>query len=184
MAGLDLPDTAAAGRVTLDLALAARVPVSAFASPTHPLSLAHGEGRLMEAVAEGRVLDSRDLALTYGLEGAGVQAAALSHAGERGGFVSMLIEPSARATADEIAPREPIFVLDTSGSMAGEPMDAGRRFMVPVAFGGSALLRGLAALPVDLPAAERARPFRAVAVEDVAATVRHLVAHAPDGPVV
>ena len=54
----------------------------------------------------------------------------------------------------------------------------------PVAFGGSALLRALAALPVDLPAAERARPFRAVAVEDVAATVRHLVAHAPAGPVV
>ena len=48
--------------------------------------------------------------------------------------------------------------------------------IAPAAYGGSAMLRALAALPFDLPAEERATPFRPVAVEDIAATVAWLAA--------
>ncbi len=44
----------------------------------------------------------------------------------------------------------------------------------PAAFGGSALLRALAASPFDLPAYESSRPFSTVAVEDIAETVAFL----------
>ena len=44
----------------------------------------------------------------------------------------------------------------------------------PAAYGGSALLRALAASPFDLPAHESLRPFEAVAVEDIADTVAFL----------
>jgi uncharacterized protein YbjT (DUF2867 family) len=47
--------------------------------------------------------------------------------------------------------------------------------VAPSAYGGSALLRALAALPVDLPTEEAATPFQPVAVEDVAATIAWLV---------
>jgi uncharacterized protein YbjT (DUF2867 family) len=43
--------------------------------------------------------------------------------------------------------------------------------VAPSAYGGSAMLRALAALPIDLPAAESATPFQPVAVEDIAATI-------------
>jgi uncharacterized protein YbjT (DUF2867 family) len=46
--------------------------------------------------------------------------------------------------------------------------------VAPAAYGGSAMLRALAALPVDLPAPEAATPFQPVAVEDVAATIAWL----------
>jgi len=46
--------------------------------------------------------------------------------------------------------------------------------VAPSAYGGSALLRALAAFPIDLPAAEAATPFQPVAVQDVAATVAWL----------
>lgn len=46
--------------------------------------------------------------------------------------------------------------------------------IAPAAYGGSAMLRVLAALPFDLPAAEDATPFQPVAVEDVSATVAWL----------
>jgi uncharacterized protein YbjT (DUF2867 family) len=42
------------------------------------------------------------------------------------------------------------------------------------AYGGSAMLRALAALPVDLPALESATPFQPVAVADVASTIAWL----------
>ena len=46
--------------------------------------------------------------------------------------------------------------------------------VAPAAYGGSALLRALAALPIDLPAQESATPFRPVAIEDIAATIAWL----------
>jgi uncharacterized protein YbjT (DUF2867 family) len=46
--------------------------------------------------------------------------------------------------------------------------------IAPAAYGGSAMLRALAAFPVDLPAAESATPFQPVAVEDISATIAWL----------
>jgi uncharacterized protein YbjT (DUF2867 family) len=47
------------------------------------------------------------------------------------------------------------------------------------AYGGSAMVRSLAAFPLDLPAAERAAPFQPVAMEDIAATVAWLAERDP-----
>ncbi|KYH02336.1 SDR family oxidoreductase [Bradyrhizobium sp. DOA1] len=48
--------------------------------------------------------------------------------------------------------------------------------VAPSAYGGSAMLRALAALPIDLPAAEMTTPFQSVAIEDVSATIAWLAA--------
>jgi uncharacterized protein YbjT (DUF2867 family) len=46
--------------------------------------------------------------------------------------------------------------------------------IAPSAYGGSAMLRALAAFPIDLPAKQSATPFQPVAVEDIAATIAWL----------
>jgi uncharacterized protein YbjT (DUF2867 family) len=46
--------------------------------------------------------------------------------------------------------------------------------IAPATYGGSAMLRALATLPVQLPAAESATPFQPVDVEDIAATIAWL----------
>lgn len=46
--------------------------------------------------------------------------------------------------------------------------------IAPSAYGGSAMLRALAAFPIDLPAREAATPFQPVAIEDIAATIAWL----------
>jgi uncharacterized protein YbjT (DUF2867 family) len=48
--------------------------------------------------------------------------------------------------------------------------------IAPSAYGGSAMLRALAAFPIDLPADEAVTPFQPVAVEDIAATIAWLAA--------
>jgi uncharacterized protein YbjT (DUF2867 family) len=52
--------------------------------------------------------------------------------------------------------------------------------IAPSAYGGSAMLRALAAFPIDLPASEAATPFQPVAVEDIAATIAWLAARETD----
>jgi uncharacterized protein YbjT (DUF2867 family) len=48
--------------------------------------------------------------------------------------------------------------------------------IAPSAYGGSALVRALAALPLQLPAADSATPFQPVMVEDISATIAWLAA--------
>jgi Ca-activated chloride channel family protein len=67
--------------------------------------------------------------LRYTLAGAAVQAGVLTHADARGGFFSLVIEPPATPRETQITPREIVFVLDTSGSMGGEPIEASKVFM-------------------------------------------------------
>ncbi|NPU67959.1 SDR family oxidoreductase [Bradyrhizobium sp. 83012] len=52
--------------------------------------------------------------------------------------------------------------------------------IAPSAYGGSAMVRALAALPVDLPAKDAATPFQPVAVADIAATIAWLAARPID----
>ncbi|PIT00134.1 nucleoside-diphosphate sugar epimerase [Bradyrhizobium nitroreducens] len=52
--------------------------------------------------------------------------------------------------------------------------------VAPSAYGGSAMLRALAASPLDLPAKEMATPFQPVAVGDIAATIAWLAARDVD----
>ncbi|WP_028145862.1 SDR family oxidoreductase [Bradyrhizobium japonicum] len=48
--------------------------------------------------------------------------------------------------------------------------------VAPSAYGGSAMLRALAAFPIDLPAREMATTFQPVAIEDISATIAWLAA--------
>ncbi len=127
--GLDLPGEIAPERVGLSLSLHAAVPVVSFASATHDLQVTEAEdGTLGAGFAGGRVIDNRDLVVRYALGGEAVSAGVMTHADARGQFLSLLIEPPL-AGAVAPTPREIVFVLDTSGSMDGEPIEASKRFM-------------------------------------------------------
>ncbi|MES0826442.1 VIT and vWA domain-containing protein [Ruegeria sp. SCP11] len=123
------PDAIDPARVSLDLSLQAGVPISNLTSATHHLNIQQAEGLISATFQDGRVIDNRDLVLRYGLGGDQTTAGVLAHHDERGGFVSLLIEPPKIPQKDQFIARELVFVLDTSGSMGGAPLDASKRFM-------------------------------------------------------
>ncbi|MEO0991613.1 MAG: VWA domain-containing protein, partial [Pseudomonadota bacterium] len=127
--GLNLPETITGERVSLDVHVTSGLPLTAFGSRTHSLSVEEEGAVTRASFAEGKELDNRDFILTYRLDGGDVQAAALSHSDDRGGFVSVMIEPPEVPDEAQVAARELVFVLDTSGSMSGQPMEASKRFM-------------------------------------------------------
>ncbi|MGL4235379.1 VIT and vWA domain-containing protein [Tabrizicola sp.] len=167
VAGLDLPDTFTAERVSLDLKLVAGVSVSDFGSMTHPLTAQVTADGFDARFADGKVLDNRDLVVHYKLGGDGLEVATLSHTDARGGFVSLMIEPPAIPDEASVTPRELVFVLDTSGSMEGLPMEASKRFM-------DAALKGLR--PDDyfriIPFAIETQEFAADAVQATPENIR------------
>lgn len=127
--GVDIPKSFEADRVSLDVKMVSGVSVTDFGSATHPLAVEKTETGLIAAFVEGRVLDNKDIVIRYTLGGKSLEAASLSHTDARGGFLSLMIEPPERPDEAMITPRELVFVLDTSGSMGGAPMDASKLFM-------------------------------------------------------
>jgi Ca-activated chloride channel family protein len=166
VAGLHLPDSFTSERVSLEVKLVAGVSVSGFGSPSHPIAVQDSDVGIRASFADGKVLDNRDLLLHYKLGGDALEVATLSHTDPRGGFLSLMIEPPAVIDEASVTPREVVFVLDTSGSMSGLPIEASKRFM-------TAALKGLR--PDDyfriIPFANKAQSF---ANESTAATAGNI----------
>ncbi|WP_170423343.1 VIT and vWA domain-containing protein [Ruegeria arenilitoris] len=129
VSGLTIPDMIDPERVSLDLSLEAAVPISGLTSATHKLNVTEGDGSIAAGFATGPVIDNRDVILRYELGAEDTTAGILSHYDDRGGFVSLMIEPPELPEADQISARELVFVLDTSGSMSGAPLEASKQFM-------------------------------------------------------
>src|SRR6185369_13316286 len=55
--------------------------------------------------------------------------AVLTHRSERGGFFTLILQPPQRVTAEDVMPKELVFVLDTSGSMEGFPLEKAKETM-------------------------------------------------------
>lgn len=128
--GIDVPDQVDGERVSIAAFLEGGMPVTSVSSATHPLAVSEvtPTQRRIE-LAEGRTIDNRDFVLRYQLAGDAVQAGTLAYQDERGGFFSILIEPPAVTDEASVTPREMVFVLDCSGSMAGLPLQASKAFM-------------------------------------------------------
>lgn len=130
VSGLTIPRIIDEDRVSLTVNIRAGQPVTQAGSPSHALAEKKiSEREISLSLAEGRTVDNRDFILNWSLAGEKTGAGLLAHKDERGGFFSLLIEPPAAPAAQELVPREMVFVLDTSGSMRGQPLTASQKFM-------------------------------------------------------
>lgn len=127
--GLTIPSTIDQDRVSIHANLAAGMPITGISSTTHTVTTS-GEGNARTVtLASGRTIDNRDFVLRYGIAAEGIQVGLLAHRDAESGTLSLMIEPPKIPDAADITPREIVFLLDTSGSMSGMPIDASKTFM-------------------------------------------------------
>jgi len=74
-------------------------------------------------------IPNKDFVLRYQVAGQAPEIATLAHHDERGGFFTLMIQPQYTVTDAEVFPRELIFIVDTSGSMRGFPMEKSKKAM-------------------------------------------------------
>ena len=63
------------------------------------------------------------------MAGEDIRDAVLTHRNGKNGFFTLLLQPPDRVKTDEVTPKELVFVLDTSGSMSGFPLDKAKETM-------------------------------------------------------
>ncbi len=106
---------------TLDLQPGA--PVAEVDSPTHTLELVERDhDHLAIALATPEAVADKDVVVRWRVEVAEPTIALFAGAGADGdGYLTAIVQPPVLA-AGSSTPRELVFVLDTSGSMSGEPL--------------------------------------------------------------
>src|SRR5262245_58941160 len=97
-------------------------------SPSHPITMARpGDRRAVITFEKDAALLDRDFQLYYQAGGKDVGLTALTHRPMSGnGYFLLLLAPRAELSKSQQAPRDMVFVLDTSGSMRGKRMTQAR----------------------------------------------------------
>ncbi len=122
--------TRAGHDISVQVSLDAGVPVNFLRSLTHDVEIQRPA--LSKAVVTLRnkaELPNKDFVLQYDVSGAKIADAVMTHRDSRGGFFTMILQPPDRVPDDEITPKELVFVLDTSGSMSGFPIEKAKETM-------------------------------------------------------
>ncbi|MBS1875971.1 MAG: VWA domain-containing protein [Acidobacteria bacterium] len=116
--------------LSLQVTLDPGMPIAALESPTHMVDIARPDPRHATLkLKDLNTIPNKDFILRYALSGAGIQDATLAHADRRGGYFMLVLQPPARVAPSEITPKEIVFVIDTSGSMMGFPIEKAKEAM-------------------------------------------------------
>jgi Ca-activated chloride channel family protein len=117
------PDRVRSQQSTIRVQLNTATAVKNIYSPSHRVEVRQESDRRATVEYEANnALDGRDFLLYYSLDPNEIGATLLAHRpyADKSGYFMLLISPQANADATQVQSRDLVFVLDTSGSMAGE----------------------------------------------------------------
>jgi Ca-activated chloride channel family protein len=110
--------------ISIELLLDAGVPIEALKSETHETEVERPDDRrALVRLKDQNTIPNKDFVLKYQTAGPAINDAVLAHRSERGGFFTLILQPPQRVSAEDVAPKELVFVIDTSGSMSGFPLE-------------------------------------------------------------
>jgi Ca-activated chloride channel family protein len=116
--------------ISLEVELDAGVPVDAINSKSHEIEFERrSPSSAVVRLKNRNEIPNKDFILRYDVAGKLMSDAVLAHRADRGGFFTMILQPPERVTAQDVTPKELVFVLDTSGSMEGFPIEKAKETM-------------------------------------------------------
>jgi Ca-activated chloride channel family protein len=128
VAGVHTNDATAGHDVSMEVNLAAGVPVGDVESTSHKIFADRtGADSYHVTLADQAVPPNKDFILKYKVAGGEISDAILTHADKTGGYFTLILQPPDRPQEKALVPRQLIFVVDTSGSMWGFPLEMAKK---------------------------------------------------------
>ncbi len=122
--------TRAGHDISIEVNLNAGVPVEEIRSRSHELQTVNLSATSASIKLKNETeIPNRDFVLRYDVSGKRIEDAVLTHRDARGGFFTMILQPPDRFITEDVTPKEIVFVLDTSGSMSGFPIEKAKEAM-------------------------------------------------------
>jgi Ca-activated chloride channel homolog len=116
--------------ISIEVKLDTGVPIVGVNSETHETEVQQIDNKhAVVRLKDQATIPNKDFVLTYRVAGDSINDAVLAHRSERGGFFTLILQPPQRVAAEDVMPKELVFVLDTSGSMSGFPIEKAKETM-------------------------------------------------------
>jgi Ca-activated chloride channel homolog len=124
------PKMRAGHDIAVEVNLNAGVPVENISSTLHEINTQNlSPNSAQIGLKNEREIPNKDFILKYDVTGKRIADAVLTHRDVRGGFFTMMLAPPEDFRVADVAPKEIVFVLDTSGSMGGFPIEKAKEAM-------------------------------------------------------
>ncbi len=124
------PGTRSGHDLSLSVTIDAGVPIHRVQSTTHEIAVTNSNDSRAEVhLRKEATIPNKDFILTYAVAGESIEDAILTHREGNDGFFTLLLQPPDRVMTDRVTPKELVFVLDTSGSMSGFPIEKAKETM-------------------------------------------------------
>ncbi len=116
--------------ISIEVKLDAGVPIDWLQSRLHEVDVARTDlHRAVVRLKDQATIPNKDFILKFDVAGRAISNAVMTHRGAQGGFFTLILQPPERVTAANVTPKELVFVLDTSGSMEGFPIEKAKETM-------------------------------------------------------
>jgi Ca-activated chloride channel family protein len=116
--------------ISIEVNLNAGVPVEEIRSSSHQIEQLNFSPNTAKVTLKGeKTIPNKDFILRYDVTGKKIEDAVLAHRSSRGGFFTLVLQPPDKFTSEDVTPKEIVFVLDTSGSMSGFPIEKAKEAM-------------------------------------------------------
>ena len=124
------PETRAGHDISVAVTLDAGMSVDWIASPSHEVAIDRpSPARATVRLRNSQTIPNKDFVLRYDVAGGRIQDTILTHRKGNNGFFSLILQPPEKVAVRDLTPKEIVFVLDTSGSMSGFPIEKAKEAM-------------------------------------------------------
>ncbi|MEH2149683.1 VIT domain-containing protein [Nostoc sp.] len=124
-----LEGTRSRHNINVTVEIDAGLPISEVRSPSHQLKIEHSGQIVRIQLAGEETIPNKDLILRYQVSGNETQSTVLTQADDRGGHFAIYLIPALEYSTDEIVPKDVVFLVDTSGSQSGDPLQKCQELM-------------------------------------------------------
>jgi Ca-activated chloride channel family protein len=122
--------TRAGHDISLTVNLDAGVPITNFTSVNHKIeSDRFSTNSARVTLQSANEIPNRDFVLKYDVAGKKIEDGMFIHRSDKGGYFTLMLQPPDRVMPADVTPKELVFVIDTSGSMMGFPLDKAKECM-------------------------------------------------------
>ena len=116
-----------AHRIDLDLLVEPGMPIGLLKSPSHKIVINRIDASTARVSLDANDrMPNKDFILRVDVRGSQPKAVVLSHRQGGDGTFTVVLQPPARPREEDISPKDLFFVVDTSGSMNGAPVEAAK----------------------------------------------------------
>ena len=116
-------------KIQVNLEIDAGIPIKTIRSISHKIITQQQGNRVFVRLDESDQIPNKDLILRYQISGENTRATVLTESDPQGGHFAAYLLPAIRYNPNQIIPKDVIFLMDTSGSQEGEPLNKSKELM-------------------------------------------------------